>query len=115
MNGRFDPAALSQVAAPGKNRRRRKKSGFLHVNIGADEEKKLRALAECLGMTFRGFLRNAILQFEREECDSIAREHGVGGWEIDRIDRARRQAIGRARRALFETFKYCGACCAHKN
>jgi len=72
----------------------RKKKNWLHVNIGEGEAKELRALAECMGMTLRGFLLGAVGKAKR----AAAKELGVKSWDAIKIDRRRRKEMATARR-----------------
>jgi len=95
MNARFDLKPFGQTVKPRKPRR--KSVNWLHVNIGAWEAKRLRALADCLGCELRGFLESAVRASCREYEEEIARELGVEKFEASAMSRAQRREFARRR------------------
>jgi len=95
MNARFDLKAFRQTVKPRKPRR--KSVNWLHVNIGAWEAKRLRALADCLGWELRGFLESAVRESYRKYEEEIARELGVERFEASAMSRAQRREFAERR------------------
>jgi len=114
MNGRFDFAAVSLTTKPTKGRRR-KTENWLHVNIGEWEAKRLRALADCMGFEFRGFLAAAVRAAGRDSAEELKRESGIKIEDAVKLSRARRREIGQRRQEIRRGCLYYGVCCAGRN
>jgi hypothetical protein len=114
MNGRFDFAAVSLTTKPTKGRRR-KTANWLHVNIGEWEAKRLRALADCMGLEFRCFLETAVRTHASEHEEELEREMGMKLADVLKMSRARRREIGRKRQEIRRGCLNYGVCCADKN
>jgi hypothetical protein len=78
-------------AAKVKRAQNRQKKNWLHVNIGAQEAKELRALAECYGCNLRSFLEQAV-RFHTLEVGELLK---LKPWEAVKILRRRRLAMAR--------------------
>lgn len=114
MNARFALTAASLATKPAKGQGRQRLN-WLRVNIGDWEAKRLRALADCMGFEFRGFLSAAVRQFYREHEEEFQRECGIGIREAEKLSRARRREIGRQRQEIRRACLYFGVCCSEKN
>jgi hypothetical protein len=99
---------MAKPVLPGgkaKAGRNRQEKNWLKVNIGEREAKELRALVECYGIEFRGFLASAI----RAKARNIEELLNLKPWDAAKISRQGRLAMGRRRwevwRALGVFFK----------
>ncbi|MGO8699625.1 MAG: hypothetical protein ACLQVY_18150 [Limisphaerales bacterium] len=80
----------------------KKPKNWLSVNIGEDEAKGLRALAECAGIEFRTFLEMGVRHFGFE----LEKELKKKRWDAAKMSRARRKAMGRNYRQLVQSIQW---------
>jgi hypothetical protein len=93
----------SVVAGKKKPAQKRRPKNWIHVNIGESDAKRIRALAECMQIEYRGFLYNAIKRAVREAEQLL----NIGSWEVTKIPRKRRLEMGRRHHELAVALRYC--------
>jgi hypothetical protein len=80
----------------------RQRKNWLHVNIGAYEQKQIRCLLECCGGVYRTFLELAI----RHEVMEVEKLLKIKSWKAPGVPPKKRKALGRSYRKLWAAIGY---------
>jgi hypothetical protein len=92
-----NPSRLGRGAVQVSPVRAKAVKNFVYVNMSADGQRRMRALAECYGLPLRSIMRRIV----HEQIKVLERLTGVSQWQAEQMTREQRKAKGAVLRDVF--------------